>query len=193
MVSECVWTHKHVCVCSVWVWQCDCWVLAHHTLLWPKQITRKKKTHTEAPVSLTSAVPKHTTVCIHTEVACVPFCQCEQRASFRHTTPRALNMSWNGGMLKGIMQLGLTDTDWSLVCACCLKGIQRNPPPPCHTVEMCWPTSWTRKVTAHIFMLCTKIQALYLKENKDIREDKDMVCAQPQLNTVYLQYVCGIA
>lgn len=140
MVSECVWTHKHVCVCSVWVWQCDCWVLAHHTLLWPKQITRKKKTHTEAPVSLTSAVPKHTTVCIHTEVACVPFCQCEQRASFRHTTPRALNMSWNGGMLKGIMQLGLTDTDWSLVCACCLKGIQRNPPPLPHS----------RDVLAHI-------------------------------------------
>lgn len=42
-------------------------------------------------------------------------------------------------------------------------------------------------------MLCTKIQALYLKENKDIREDKDMFCAQAQLNTVYLQYVCGIA
>ena len=38
-----------------------------------------------------------------------------------------------------------------------------------------------------------KIPELYLKEkNKDITEDKDMVQARLQLNTVYLQYVCGI-
>lgn len=62
----------------------------------------------------------------------------------------------------------------------------------CHTLHILWPTSLSRKAAAHIFMLCTKIPELYLKENKDITEDKDMVCAQPQLNTVYLQYVCGI-
>lgn len=71
-----------VCAC---LWQCECWVLAHHTLLWPKQIARRKKTHTEGPGGLTSAVPKHTTVCIHTKVACVPlFHHCEQHATI-HT------------------------------------------------------------------------------------------------------------
>lgn len=84
-------------------------MLAHHTLLWPNQITRKKKTHTEAPGGLTSAVPKHTAVCIHMEVACVPFHQCEQHESI-HTKHHTYKVSQcHSSMQRGNVQSGPID------------------------------------------------------------------------------------
>lgn len=56
-----------------------------------------ENTHTEGPGGLTSAVPKHSTVCVHMVVACVPFHHCEQHASI-HTKRRA-HGSWKTGGL----------------------------------------------------------------------------------------------
>ncbi len=147
--QACVWVCVCVCVCArVCIWQCDCWVLAHHTLLWPNQITRKKKTHTEAPGGLTSAVPKHTTVCIHMEVACVPFHQCEQHASIHtkhHADIRSLHMSSDTCMHWGNMQFGLIDNGLRVSIWMCWLPIG-NPEkwPPLH------PLLHTRDVLAHI-------------------------------------------
>jgi len=69
--------------------------------------------HTEAPGGLPSAAPKHTTVCIHMEVVCVPFDQCEQLASI-HTKYHAQDVS------QCCASVHLVSAHWQKVCLLCI-------------------------------------------------------------------------